>query len=130
MIIGVGIDIVEVRRVEFLLKKWGKRFLARVFLPQEVAYCQRKKYAAEHFAARIAVKEAVLKAFGEGWTERIDWKDILVKRTRKGQPEIELLGKGEKLRKKLKVGKVLVSISHAREYSVAQAILVAASQPK
>ena len=130
MIIGVGIDIVEVRRVEFLLKKWGKRFLARVFLPQEVAYCQRKKYAAEHFAARIAVKEAVLKAFGEGWTERIDWKDILVKRTRKGQPEIELLGQGEKLRKKLKVGKVLVSISHAREYSVAQAILVAASQPK
>lgn len=130
MIVGVGIDIVEVRRVEFLLKKWGKRFLARIFLPQEVAYCQRKKYAAEHFAARIAVKEAVLKAFGEGWTERIDWKDILVKRTRKGQPEIELLGKGEKLRKKLKVGKVLVSISHAREYSVAQAILVAASPPK
>lgn len=130
MIIGVGIDIVEVRRVEFLLKKWGKRFLARVFLPQEVAYCERKKYAAEHFAARIAVKEAVLKAFGEGWTERIDWKDILVKRTRKGQPEIELLGKGEKLRKKLKVGKVLVSISHAREYSVAQAILVAPLQPK
>jgi holo-[acyl-carrier protein] synthase len=126
MIIGVGIDIVEVRRVEFLLKKWGERFLARVFLPQEVAYCQGKKYAAEHFAARIAVKEAVLKAFGEGWTERIDWKDILVKRTRKGQPEIQLLGKGDKLRKKLKVGKVLVSISHAREYSVAQAILVSA----
>ena len=126
MVLGVGIDIVEVKRVEALLKRWGEGFLRRIFLPQEIAYCSRKKYPAQHYAARIAVKEAVLKAFGEGWTEKIDWKDILVKRTRKGQPEIELLGKGKKLKEEMKVGKILVSLSHADEYSVAQAILLEA----
>jgi len=124
MVLGVGIDIVEVKRVEALLTKWGERFLKRIFLPKEIAYCSRKKYPPQHYAARIAVKEAVLKAFGEGWTEKIDWKDILVKRTRKGQPEIELLGKGKKLKEEMSVKNILVSLSHADEYSVAQALLV------
>jgi len=123
MILGIGIDIVEVSRVEALLEKWGEGFLERIFLPEEIAYCQKKKSPAQNYAARIAVKEAVMKAFGEGWTEKIGWKDILINRARKGRPGVELLGKGEKLREEMNVESVLVSLSHADSYSVAQAII-------
>ena len=128
MILGIGIDIVEVSRVEALLKKWGDGFLKRVFLPEEIAYCRQKKYPAQHYAARIAVKEAVMKAFGEGWTEKIGWKDILINRAQKGRPGVELLGKGERLREEMNVDSILVSLSHADSYSVAQALITTNSK--
>ena len=121
-VLGIGIDIVEIERVEKLLRKHGEAFLRRVFLPEEIAYCDSKKYPAQHYAARLAVKEAVFKAFGEGWTEKIGWKDIKVNRSRKGQPGVELLGKGRELQREMKVDKIMVSLSHADAYSVAQAI--------
>jgi len=62
MVLGIGIDIIEVRRVGKLIEKWGGSFLNRVFLPDEIEYCRKKKYPAQHYAARIAVKEAVLKS--------------------------------------------------------------------
>ena len=124
MILGIGIDIIEVKRVEKLLDRWGENFVRRVFLPREIEYCREKSYPAQHFAARLAVKEAVMKAFGEGWTEKIGWKDILVNRTHKGQPGVELLDKGKKLQEEKGVDKILISLSHADNYSVAQAILV------
>jgi holo-[acyl-carrier protein] synthase len=127
MVIGIGIDIIEIPRVERLLEKWGESFLHRVFLPGEVAYCREKKYPAPHLAARIAVKEAVLKSFGEGWTEKIGWKDILVGRSLKGQPRVELIGKGKKLQEEMGVEKILVSLSHADSYSVAAAVLCGGS---
>ncbi len=123
MVIGIGIDIIEIPRVERLLEKWGESFLRRVFLPEEIAYCGGKKYPAPHYAARIAVKEAVLKSFGEGWTEKIGWKDILVGRSRKGQPRVELIGKGGELGREMGVERVLVSLSHADSHSVAVAVL-------
>jgi len=124
MILGIGIDIIEVKRVEKMLEKRGESFLKRVFLPEEIEYCRNKSYPAQHYAARLAVKEAVMKAFGEGWTEKIGWKDILVTRTQKGQPGVELLDKGKKLRKEREVGEILISLSHADNYSVAQAIII------
>ena len=124
MILGIGIDIIEVKRVEKLLEKRGESFLNRVFLPEEIEYCREKSYPAQHYAARLAVKEAVMKAFGEGWTEKIGWKDILVTRTQKGQPGVKLLDKGKKLRKEREVGEILISLSHADNYSVAQAIII------
>lgn len=123
MVLGIGIDIIEIPRVERLLKKWGASFLERVFLPEEVSYCREKKYPSPHLAARIAVKEAVLKSFGEGWTEKIGWKDILVGRSLKGQPRVELIGKGKKLQEEMGVESILVSLSHADSYSVATAVL-------
>ncbi|MEA1929221.1 MAG: holo-ACP synthase [Candidatus Auribacterota bacterium] len=124
MILGIGIDIIEIQRVEKLLEKRGDSFLKRVFLPGEIEYCREKSYPAQHYAARLAVKEAVMKGFGEGWTEKIGWKDILVTRTSKGQPGVELLGKGKKLEKEKGVEKILISLSHADNYSVAQAIII------
>ncbi len=123
MVLGIGVDIIEIRRVEKLLAKWGERFWQRILLPEEIAYCRRKKYPGPHLAARIAVKEAVLKAFGEGWTEKIGWKDILVGRSTKGQPRVSLTGKGRKLQREMGVAEVLVSLSHADSYSVAAAVL-------
>ncbi|MFH1038263.1 MAG: holo-ACP synthase [PVC group bacterium] len=123
MILGIGIDIIEIRRVERLLEKWGESFVRRVFLPEEIEYCRAKKHPAQHYAARIAVKEAVLKAFGEGWSEKIGWKDIVVSRSRKGQPQVELIGKGKTLKEERGVDKILISLSHADNYSVAQAII-------
>ena len=124
MVLGIGIDIVEIKRIERLLKKHGEAFLRRVFLPEEIAYCASKKSPAQHYAARIAVKEAVFKALGEGWTEKIGWKDIIVNRSQKGQPGVELLGKGKKLQLDLKVDNLLVSLSHSDDYSVAQAVAI------
>lgn len=123
MVIGIGIDIIEIPRVERMLTKWGESFLQRVFLPDEVAYCQGKKNPAPHLAARIAVKEAVMKSFGEGWTEKIGWKDILVGRSLKGQPQVKMIGKGKRLLEEIGVEKILVSLSHADNYSVAVAVL-------
>ena len=123
MVLGIGVDIIEIRRVEKLLARWGENFWHRVLLPEEISYCRRKKFPAQHLAARIAVKEAVLKAFGEGWTEKIGWKDILVARSIKGQPRVELLGKGRKLQREMGVSQVLVSLSHADNYSVATAVI-------
>jgi len=123
MVIGIGIDIVEIPRVEALLDKWGESLLRRIFLPEEIDYCAGKKYPASHYAARIAVKEAVLKSFGEGWTEKIGWKDILVGRSLKGQPRVTLIGKGKTLQAEMGVETILVSLSHADSYSVAAAVL-------
>jgi holo-[acyl-carrier protein] synthase len=124
MILGIGIDIIEVQRVEKLLEKRGESFLNRVFLPEEIEYCREKGYPAQHYAARLAVKEAVMKAFGEGWTDKIGWKDIRVTRTHKGQPGVELVEKGKKLQEEKGVNSILISLSHADNYSVAQAIII------
>lgn len=124
MILGIGIDIIEVDRVNRLIEKWGESFLTRVFLRGEIEYCRKKSCPAQHYAARLAVKEAVMKAFGEGWTEKIGWKDIVVNRTHKGCPGVELLNKGKFLQKEKGVGRILISISHSDNYSVAQAIIL------
>lgn len=123
MIIGIGIDIVENTRVERMLERWGDGFLRKVFLPEEIAYCREKQSPGPHLAARLAVKEAVLKSFGEGWTEKIGWKDILIRRSTKGQPRVELVGKGKMLQEEMGVAEILVSLSHADSYSVAAAVL-------
>ena len=125
---GVGIDLVEIKRVENLVARWGLRFLEKVFFPSEIAYCQAKPYPAQHYAARLAIKEAVLKALGEGWTERAGWKDIAVSRGVKGQPGVKLVGKGEKLGREKGIGKILVSLSHSQGFAVAAAITLISSR--
>ena len=74
MIIGIGIDIVDLDRFQRMLDRHGKRFLAKTFSEEEIAYCQSRKNPAQHFAARFAAKEAVFKALGTGWREGMSWK--------------------------------------------------------
>lgn len=114
MIIGTGVDIIEVARVEKTIARWGDHFLKRVFCPEEIAYCRRHKHPAQHFAARFAAKEAVLKAFGDNG--HIGWKDIVITNNAHGQPVCTYSDK--KFNQK-----ILISLSHTENYAVASATI-------
>ena len=79
-VLGIGVDMVEVERIQHSLDRFGERFMKRVFTEVEIAYCQSMKFPARHFAARFAAKEAVSKAFGTGVGKAMGWRDIDVHR--------------------------------------------------
>jgi holo-[acyl-carrier protein] synthase len=122
---GTGVDIVENKRIRKMITKWGDKFIDRVFLKKEQAYCKAKAEPSMHYAARFAVKEAVSKAFGTGMGKHISWLDIeVVNDPKTGAPSVVLNGKAKKLAKRLSVSNVIVSLSHTKEYSLAQALLL------
>jgi holo-[acyl-carrier protein] synthase len=123
MIVGTGIDIVEVPRVAASIGRFGARFLQRVFTDAEIRYCQSKQNAAERFAARFAAKEAGLKAIGTGWRHGVAWKDVEVRREPSGRPTIAFTGKAAEFAAKLGVTRASLSISHTKEHAIAQVIL-------
>jgi holo-[acyl-carrier protein] synthase len=124
-IIGMGLDMVEVKRIRSSIKKLGEKFLDRVYLPGEIQYASSHKNSAIYFAARFAAKEAVSKAFGTGIGEYISWLDIEVCRHPHGEPYIKFHGKGEKLAKKRKVNRCLISLTHTdKDHAAASAILI------
>ena len=124
MIIGSGIDIVEVERVQALKDKWQNRFLNKVFTENELAYANGKKSAAEHLAARIAIKEALIKAFSDYETKHLgSWKDIEVSNDKSGRPYVNLYGNFEQLKKKRKLDQIIISASHTHKYAIASVIL-------
>lgn len=124
MIFGTGVDIVEVFRVRDAVNKWGKGFLSKVFTDREIKYSNSRRFSHQHFAARYAAKEAVIKAFGEGRKAPIKWTDIEVLNDREGKPIIEFHDSALRLKKKKKIGKVIVSMSHSKNYAVANAIIL------
>jgi holo-[acyl-carrier protein] synthase len=123
MIIGVGIDLVEVQRIENAWKRFGDRFLGRILLPDEIAYCMAHKNPAPFLAARFAAKEAVSKAFGTGIGPLLGWHDIEVRRKESGQPYAEIHGKGQELLTRMKANVVHLSLTHTAGHSAAVAIL-------
>ncbi|MEI6085007.1 MAG: holo-ACP synthase [Verrucomicrobiota bacterium] len=123
-VIGTGIDIVETGRIRESIEKFGDRFLARCFLPDEIAYCRSMKYPELHFAARFAAKEAISKAFGTGIGQQLGWKDMEIRKHASGAPFVVLHGKGEDLAQARGVTEVLVSLSHCKEYGAASAVAV------
>jgi holo-[acyl-carrier protein] synthase len=123
MILGVGIDIIEVARVQASYEKFGERFLGRILLPDEVSYCLTHKTPGPFFAARFAAKEAVSKAFGTGIGAQLGWRDVEVRRKESGEPYVVLHGKGEKLLKERNARAVLISLSHTENYATAVAVL-------
>ena len=124
MIIGIGIDLVEVGRIEKAMARWDGAFERRVFTEQELVYCMDKKRPAEHLAARFAAKEAVMKAFGTGLSGGVTWKDAQVVRDEKGKPGFVLTGRLNELAMKMGVGEAMLSLSHDKSYAVAQVVLV------
>ena len=120
-IIGTGIDIEEVERIDRLLQNRGKKFLERVFSRGEAEYCMRKMRPAEHLAARYAAKEAVAKALGTGFSRGVRLRDIEVVAVDKGPPEVKLHGGAAKRLAALGAEKVVISLSHTKEYAVAHA---------
>lgn len=122
MIKGIGVDIVKVTRIETAVRRWGDRFLKRVFTPREIDYCYRCKQPYQRLAARFAAKEAFLKALGTGLTQGMSLREVEVISDGKQSPD--LLCKGEAQKKLKGVKKVFLSISHEKDYAVAQVVLV------
>ena len=122
MIVGTGIDIIEVYRIKISIQKYSDRFKKKIFTQKEIDYCDSQAEPAKHFAARFSVKEAVLKCFGTGMSGGILWKDIEVDKLESGQPILNLYGKGEKIFDQLNLKHIHISITHDKSYAVAHAI--------
>src|ERR1039458_8327770 len=123
MILGVGIDIIEVARVEASHERFGERFLNRLLLVDEIAYCLSHKNPAPFIAARFAAKEAISKAFGTGIGAQLGWRDMEIGRKKSGQPFVILHAGGQKLMSSRGGERVLISLSHTQTSAAAVAIL-------
>jgi len=122
-ILGIGVDLVEVARLEQSISRQGERFLQRVFTANEIAYCSAMKSPGPNYAARFAAKEAVAKAFGTGLGAQLSFQDIEVRRKASGEPYVVLHGEGAKLARRRGVRQILLSLSHTASYAVAQVVI-------
>jgi holo-[acyl-carrier protein] synthase len=123
MILGIGIDIIEVARIQASHEKFGERFLNRILLPGEISYCLSHKFPAPFLAARFAAKEAISKAFGTGIGAQLSWQDMEVRRRDSGEPYVVLHGDGLELLQERGGRVVLISLSHTQQHATAVAIL-------
>lgn len=115
---GVGLDLVEVTRVEAAIGRWGRRFLERVFTPEEIACCAGQ---VRRLAGRLAAKEAVLKAMGTG-LRLGNWREVAVTRDELGAPRVTVSGRlGEEARRR-GIGRFQVTITHTRDLAAAAAL--------
>jgi holo-[acyl-carrier protein] synthase len=123
MILGTGIDIIEVARIEASFEKFGERFLQRILRPAEIAYCLSHKRPAPFLAARFSAKEAISKAFGTGIGAQLGWQDMEVGRKESGEPFVILHENGLKLLNERGARMVHLSLSHTDQHASAVAIL-------
>ncbi len=121
MILGTGIDTIEVARVAAKLGK-DNGFKELVFAPEEISYCERQAHAAQHFAARFAAKEAFFKALGTGWKNGTAFNEVVVTHNGEGQPQIHLAGETAVTLGAYRIGRIHVSLSH--QPSMATAIVI------
>jgi len=121
-IVGTGVDIVEVDRLDGVIARRGERFVGRVFTPTEREYCDARPRPVIHYAGRFAVKEAVLKAIRTGWVEGISWTDVEVELGPKGEPSVKLTGGARQEADEQGIGSIHISISHSEHYAVAMAV--------
>jgi holo-[acyl-carrier protein] synthase len=122
-IIAVGIDATDIPRVEDTLRRFGDRFLQRVFTAGEIAYCMRRRHPAPHLAARFAAKEAAMKALGTGLSQGVTWRDIEVFR-RHGPPQLQFHGTAAARFASLRATRALLSLTHAQSLALAQVLFV------
>ena len=123
MILGSGIDLIEVDRIESARERHGERFLKRVLCPAEMAYCLSHKFPGPFLAARFAAKEAISKAFGTGIGAELSWQDMEIGRKDSGEPYVILHGKGLELLARRGARGVHLTLSHTEKYAIAMAIL-------
>src|SRR2546421_10026762 len=119
MLLGIGIDIIEVNRTQASYERFGERFLNRILLPNEIAYCLSYKRPAPVLAARFAAKEAISKAFGTGIGAQLGWQDMEVGRKESGEPFVILHEPGEALLRARGARIVLISLSHTEAHAAA-----------
>lgn len=126
VIVAVGVDLVELDRIERLLDADGERFLARVFTPAEQAYCFGKAKPVPSLAARFAAKEAVMKCLGTGWTQGVGFAQIEITRDAAGQPSVQLSGRAADAAALRHISGFRLSLSHGEHAAIAFAVAVGA----
>ncbi len=124
MILGVGVDLIEVARIQRALEnpRIGQRVCQRVFTDAEVEYCEKRKRKYESYAGRFAAKEAVMKALGRGWGRKVGWLDIEVVLAVSGEPGISLHDKASSFARELGIEHFSLSITHTASYAIAYLI--------
>jgi holo-[acyl-carrier protein] synthase len=123
MIIAIGVDLVEISRIEDVFTRRGERFRRRVFTEGEISYCERRASKLASYAARFAAKEADMKALGTGWAEGVGWKDIEVVSGPSGAPMIQLHRNALERMREIGATRALVSLTHSGELAIAQVVL-------
>jgi len=123
MILGIGVDIIEVERIAASYAKFGERFLNRILHPEEIRYCLSHRTPGPFLAARFAAKEAISKAFGTGIGAQLGWQDMEVGRKPSGEPFVILHEKGKALLAARGARAVHLSLSHTQGHAAATAIL-------
>jgi holo-[acyl-carrier protein] synthase len=122
MIIGIGVDLVDVKRLESIIFRWKHRFLKRVFTDREIRYCNTKKHPAQRFATRFAAKQAFIKALFPRTQEGIRFSDIEIDQ-QEDRPVINLHGKVEALAQQHQIGRIHLMVSHDGDYGIANVVL-------
>ena len=123
MIVGSGLDLTEIGRIQRSMDRFGSRFLDRVYTPAEQAYCLRKRNSAESFAARFAAKEAGAKALGTGISLGVHWLEIEVVREPGGRPTLQFHGRAAQIARHLRVTHAALSLTHTAELAMASVVL-------
>ena len=121
MVLGIGIDIIEIDRIRESVDKYGEKFLQKIYTTNELDYCLKKQNKFQHLAARFAAKEAVFKAMESSWKKGMSWKDIEISNKPSGMPIVKLNGK---LKTFLASNKSLkISMSHSDNYVTCIALI-------
>lgn len=122
MIVGLGLDVAEIDRIEAAIKRHGASFIERIYTQAEAAYCQRYTSPFERYAGRFAAKEAAMKALGTGWSRGVRWRDIEVVREATGKPTLRLEGASRSIADGLGVKHIVLTITHSGNLAIAQVI--------
>ena len=122
MIVGLGLDIAEIDRIEAAITRHGAPILERLYTPAEVAYCESHRNKFERYAGRFAAKEAVMKALGTGWRRGVRWRDIEIIRKPSGKPSLALKGAAKRIADGLGVKNISVTITHSGNLALAEVI--------
>lgn len=123
MIIGIGTDLVNISRIEHSLSRFGDHFAKRILTPEEFDIFSEHKNQATYLASRFAVKEAVAKALGTGFSQGIFFSQIGVKNNLAGKPELYFLGKALEVYQQQKISHAHLSITHEKDYALAFVVL-------
>lgn len=123
MIVGTGVDLSEISRIQDSVDRFADRFLNRIYTPREIAYCMRKKNCAESLAARFAAKEAGAKALGTGISRGVSWREIEITHLPGGRPTLLFHGRAAERAATMGVTAAHLSLSHGRDLAIAQVIL-------
>jgi holo-[acyl-carrier protein] synthase len=122
LIVGTGVDLAEVPRIQASIERYGTKFIERIYTRNEIAYVERKANRFERYAARFAAKEAGMKALGTGWSRGVRWKDFEVVNLPSGRPTLELHGVAKTIAAAIGVTAISLSLTHTAQNGLAYVI--------